>query len=185
MEDFLPAVALTLYSKATGDILAIYTIPEHTKPVYENDVQGFIDGHYDPSTYKINLTTLQPELKDRSVELLSDLQREKEKIIKDMFEQEISVITSKYTQSERDTFALQEAEASSWLHDANTSTPLIDSILVTIGSNNKSEYANTIIVKSNIFKALVGECIARRKLRTIQYEAVANSLIDLQSLTFT
>lgn len=181
-EVFLPPVALTLYNKNTGQILGTYIIPEHTKIYYENDDQGFINGSFDPISYEVNLETGEAVAKDRSAELLADLQVRTHQKIKDVFEEEMSLITSNYPQSERDSFAIQEEEAKRFIEDSGVATPTIDAILTELTGVDKTYYANSILQKSAAFKALVGGCIGRRKARQIQFEAVKNDYEQL--LTF-
>lgn len=77
-------------------------------------------------------------------------------------DQRINALTATYPQTEVLTFSKQETEARAFLANANAATPLIDALAST-RQINKTELANRIIAKSDVFATYTGLIVGRRQ----------------------
>lgn len=71
-------------------------------------------------------------------------------------------ITEQYTQEERDSWPVQEAEATAWLADSSALTPFIDAMIVETGET-KLEIATRIKAKADAFKLAVGTALGKKR----------------------
>lgn len=84
------------------------------------------------------------------------------KRLKDCLDEQASIITSKYSQSERETWAQQEREALLLQQDPNASTIFLETLAQRRGIT-KQQAAQIVIQKATEFKTIMGNLVARRK----------------------
>lgn len=86
----------------------------------------------------------------------------------------ITPITSVYSQAERDTWPIQEAEAAAWTADAQAATPMLDAIATQRGMA-KADLVASVAVKAAEFKALAGATFGKRRALVDQVNAAATA----------
>lgn len=94
----------------------------------------------------------------------------------------IAPITSVYSQAERDTWPIQEAEAVAWTANSNAATPMLNAI-ATARSETIAAVAANVLTKAAAFKILAGTTFGKRKAKMDLIDAAATAA-DLSEITW-
>ena len=89
-------------------------------------------------------------------------------------ESHISPITSAYSQAERDTWPIQEAEAAAWLANPSAATPMLTA-LATQRNMAMADLVASVQVKAATFKALAGAVFGKRRALIDQVDAATDA----------
>lgn len=82
----------------------------------------------------------------------------------------IAPITAVYSQTERDTWPIQEAEAAAWTENPSAPTPMLDAIAAQ-RSMTRPDLVASVLEKAAAFKALAGATFGKRRVLVDQVNA--------------
>lgn len=97
----------------------------------------------------------------------------------------INVIADQYPDTERDSWAKQEAEARAYLADNNAATPLLSAIATARGIT-VDDLAARVVANADAYTVTAGEIIGRRQARMDEIAAAvaANDIAALQAVVW-
>lgn len=94
----------------------------------------------------------------------------------------IAPITSAYSQAERDTWPIQEAEAVAWTATPTAATPILNAIAAARGQII-ADVATNVLTKAAAFKAVAGATFGKRKAKRDLIDA-ATTAAELDAITW-
>jgi len=108
------------------------------------------------------IAVTEPEIIEPVPLTLTELKAQKIAEINYAFEQSMNQLKSGYPQDEILTWSKQESEARAYLADNNAETPLLDGYVI-VKSVTKTNLANAIIAKADMFATICGQLVGKRQ----------------------
>jgi hypothetical protein len=115
-------------------------------------------------------------------ELIPKLKAIKTNEIDAAYNAAISVISSSYPETERNSWAKQEQEARAWIANGSAATPLLSAIAAARGTS-LTDIAARVIANADAYAVYAGGVIGKRQAKMIAI-AAATTIAELEAITW-